>query len=32
LPYLVPESVPHAFLVATAIASVIVLFELWAIA
>lgn len=32
LPYLVPDALPNAFLVATAIASVIVLIELWAIA
>ncbi|MEI6574156.1 MAG: iron exporter MbfA [Alphaproteobacteria bacterium] len=32
LPYLVPDSVPNAFLVATAIATAIVLLELWAIA
>jgi hypothetical protein len=32
IPYLVPDSVPNAFLVATAIATVIVLLELWAIA
>jgi rubrerythrin len=32
LPYLVPDSVPNAFMIATAIASVIVLIELWAIA
>jgi len=32
LPYLVPDSVPNAFLIATAIATVIVLGELWAIA
>lgn len=32
LPYLVPDSIPNAFLIATAIASVIVLIELWAIA
>jgi len=32
LPYLVPDSVPNAFWIATSIASVIVLVELWAIA
>ena len=32
LPYLVPDSVPNAFLLATAIATFIVLVELWAIA
>jgi len=32
LPYLVPDSVSNAFLIATAIATVIVLVELWAIA
>ena len=32
VPYLVPDSVPNAFLVATAIATVVVLLELWAIA
>lgn len=32
LPYLVPDSVPNAFFIATAIASAIVLAELWAIA
>jgi len=32
VPYLVPDTVPNAFMVATAIATVIVLLELWAIA
>jgi rubrerythrin len=32
LPYLVPDSWPNAFMVATSIAAVIVLIELWAIA
>ncbi len=32
IPYLVPDSWPNAFLVATSIASVVVFFELWAIA
>ena len=32
LPYLVPDSWAHAFWIATAIAGVIVFFELWAIA
>ncbi|HEV3042706.1 MAG TPA: ferritin family protein [Roseiarcus sp.] len=32
LPYLVPDSWPNAFWVATAVASVVVFFELWAIA
>lgn len=32
LPYLVPNSVPNAFLIATAISGVVVFFELWAIA
>jgi erythrin-vacuolar iron transport family protein len=32
IPYLVPDSVPNAFLVATGIATMIVLFELWVIA
>lgn len=32
LPYLVPDSVPNAFLIATGIATFIVLLELWAIA
>ena len=32
IPYLVPDSLPNAFLLATGIASVIVLIELWAIA
>lgn len=32
LPYLIPESVPNAFTIATSIAAVIVLVELWAIA
>ena len=32
LPYLVPDSWPNAFWVATAIASIVVFFELWAIA
>ena len=32
LPYLVPDSVPNAFWIATGIASVVVFFELWAIA
>lgn len=32
LPYLVPDSWPHAFWTATAIAGVVVFFELWAIA
>jgi hypothetical protein len=32
LPYLVPDSVPNAFWVATSIAVVVVLIELWAIA
>ncbi|MFZ0728511.1 MAG: rubrerythrin, partial [Methylovirgula sp.] len=32
LPYLVPNSVPNAFFVATAISGVVVFFELWAIA
>ncbi len=32
LPYLVPNSLPHAFLTATAISGVVVFFELWAIA
>jgi hypothetical protein len=32
IPYIVPDSVPNAFLVATGIATVIVLMELWAIA
>jgi erythrin-vacuolar iron transport family protein len=32
LPYLVPDSLPHAFWVATGIAGVIVFVELWAIA
>ena len=32
LPYLVPDSLPNAFWIATAIASVVVFFELWAIA
>src|SRR4029079_11068059 len=32
LPYLVPDSWPNAFWIATAIASVVVFFELWAIA
>ena len=32
LPYLVPDSVPNAFWIATAIAGVVVFFELWAIA
>lgn len=32
IPYLVPDSVPNAFLVATGIATAIVLMELWAIA
>ncbi|GGH28789.1 membrane protein [Alsobacter metallidurans] len=32
MPYLVPDSMPNAFMVATSIAAVIVLIELWAIA
>jgi erythrin-vacuolar iron transport family protein len=32
LPYLVPDSLPNAFLIATTIAGIVVLFELWAIA
>ncbi|MGH6676241.1 MAG: iron exporter MbfA, partial [Xanthobacteraceae bacterium] len=32
LPYLVPNSVPNAFFIATAISGVVVFFELWAIA
>src|SRR5215467_1649038 len=32
LPYLVPDSLPNAFWIATAIACVVVFFELWAIA
>ncbi len=32
LPYLVPDSLPNAFFVATAVAGVIVFFELWIIA
>ena len=32
LPYLVPDSLPNAFWIATGIASVVVFFELWAIA
>ena len=32
LPYLVPDSMPNAFWIATAIAGVVVFFELWAIA
>ena len=32
LPYLVPDSWPNAFWIATAIASIVVFFELWAIA
>ncbi len=32
LPYLVPNSVPHAFLIATGIAGVVVFIELWVIA
>ena len=32
LPYLVPDSVPHAFLIATAIAGFVVFVELWIIA
>ena len=32
LPYLVPDSLPNAFLIATAIAGVVVFLELWAIA
>jgi erythrin-vacuolar iron transport family protein len=32
LPYLVPESVPNAFAIATGISGVVVFFELWAIA
>jgi rubrerythrin len=32
LPYLVPNALPHAFLIATGIASVVVFVELWAIA
>ncbi len=32
LPYLVPESTPHAFYLATGISGVVVFFELWAIA
>jgi VIT1/CCC1 family predicted Fe2+/Mn2+ transporter len=32
MPYLVPDSWPNAFLIATAIAGVVVFFELWAIA
>ncbi len=32
LPYLVPNTVPHAFMIATAIAGVVVFFELWIIA
>src|SRR5580765_7292679 len=32
MPYLVPDSWPNAFWIATAIASVVVFFELWAIA
>ena len=32
LPYLVPDSINNAFLIATGLASVIVLIELWAIA
>ena len=32
LPYLVPDSLPNAFWIATAIASIVVFFELWAIA
>jgi erythrin-vacuolar iron transport family protein len=32
LPYLVPDSLPNAFWIATAIAGVVVFFELWAIA
>ncbi len=32
LPYLVPNTVPHAFLVATAIAGLVVFLELWIIA
>jgi hypothetical protein len=32
IPYLVPDSLPNAFFIATAIATVIVLIELWAIA
>jgi VIT1/CCC1 family predicted Fe2+/Mn2+ transporter len=32
LPFLVPDSLPNAFWIATGIASVVVFFELWAIA
>jgi len=32
LPYLVPDSWPHAFWTATSVAGVVVFFELWAIA
>jgi erythrin-vacuolar iron transport family protein len=32
LPYLVPDSLPNAFWIATAIAGIVVFFELWAIA
>ena len=32
LPYLVPNSLPNAFAIATAISGVVVFFELWAIA
>jgi rubrerythrin len=32
LPYLVPDSLPNAFWIATAIAAIVVFFELWAIA
>lgn len=32
LPFLVPDSMPHAFAIATSIACVVVFFELWAIA
>jgi VIT1/CCC1 family predicted Fe2+/Mn2+ transporter len=32
MPYLVPDSWPNAFLIATAMAGVVVFFELWAIA
>lgn len=32
LPFLVPDSLPHAFAIATGIACVVVFFELWAIA
>ena len=32
LPYLVPDSLPNAFWIATAIACIVVFFELWAIA